>query len=274
MSELIVPGAKLHYERVGSGPLLLLIPGGNGDAGTMMPLANELADRYTVVGYDRRGYSRSPVDGPVDDHTRLAADVEDAVALIRHLTDEPASVLGSSSGAIVALHLLTGHPDAVRVLVAHEPPLATLLPDAESKLAFLDEIHQIYRERGIEAAMTRFAEGTGLGRLGGRQGDGPPPAPLLAMMERMRHNQPFWIEHELRQYPRAEPDLNALRRNADRLKLAGGEESREHWPYFPNKVIAERLGIPIADLPGGHVGYLTHRAGFAARLAEILAAQR
>src|SRR5215475_16202666 len=64
---LKVPGASLYYEVAGSGPVLLMIPGAPADAGTFAPIAAALADRYTVVSYDWRGSSRSPLDEPPGD---------------------------------------------------------------------------------------------------------------------------------------------------------------------------------------------------------------
>ena len=63
MSILDVPGARLYHESVGSGPPLVLIPGGNGTAHIFGPIAQHLAQRYTVTSYDRRGYARSQLDG-------------------------------------------------------------------------------------------------------------------------------------------------------------------------------------------------------------------
>ena len=60
---LKVPGANLHWEVRGSGPVLLLICGGVCDAAGYAGRAQQLADRYTVVPSDRRGNSRSPLDG-------------------------------------------------------------------------------------------------------------------------------------------------------------------------------------------------------------------
>ena len=111
MATLAVPGAELYYETWGGdGPLLLLIPGGNGDAASFAPLAPLLAAARTVVSYDRRGFSRSPLAGAPSDDERLGADAEDARSLIDHLGGGRADVLGSSSGAIVALELLSRRP--------------------------------------------------------------------------------------------------------------------------------------------------------------------
>src|ERR1700687_1201158 len=64
---LKAPGATIYYEVRGSGPLLVMIPGGPTDAGVMADLARKLADRYTVVAYDPRGNSRSAVQGAPGD---------------------------------------------------------------------------------------------------------------------------------------------------------------------------------------------------------------
>src|SRR5688500_10153152 len=92
---LSVPGATLYYEVSGSGPVLLCIPGGPTDAGMFMDLAGRLSDRYTVVCYDPRGHSRSPLDGAAEDIS-VAVHAEDAALLLAAVGDEPAFVYGSS----------------------------------------------------------------------------------------------------------------------------------------------------------------------------------
>jgi pimeloyl-ACP methyl ester carboxylesterase len=86
------------YEVQGSGPVLLMIPGGPTDAGIFAGLAGFLADRYTVVPYDPRGNSRSVLDGPPEDQ-RMDLHGDDAAQLPTSLSGEPAYVLGSSGGA-------------------------------------------------------------------------------------------------------------------------------------------------------------------------------
>ncbi|WP_328400762.1 alpha/beta fold hydrolase [Nocardia sp. NBC_00403] len=264
---LTVPGASLHYEIRGAGPLLLLIPGGNGEAGTFNALAERMADRYTVVSYDRRGFSRSPLAGPPED--RVTADGADAAALLDHLTDQPAYVLGSSSGAVVALELLSKHPELIDTVVAHEPPLAGLLPDADKWLAFLDGIHEKSHSEGTPAAMAAFGAGIGL-QMGGR-----PPAEdrspeAAAMSARIQQNLKFWMEHELRQYPRYTPDFTSLQAAAGKLVLATGHDSADTFTAEPNAVLAEQLGLDVAEFAGNHVGYIFAADEFAAQLADLL----
>jgi acetyltransferase/esterase len=260
---------SLYHEVHGTGPVLLLIPGGSGDAGGYLPLARELAGRYTVVGYDRRGFGRSAAAGPVGDGRRFAADVEDAARLLDRFADGPGYVFGSSSGAIIALDLLTRYPERIATLVAHEPPLVRLLPDAAAHLSFFDEVYDVYRRDGVDAAMHAFAAHTGL------EVPQPPPGatlpPHLAeMLARVRQNQEYWLEHELRQYTALLPDLGPLRDQVGRLLLAVGEESTGTLPGRPAPVLAERLGTKVTEFPGGHLGYLTRPAQFADRLAGLL----
>ncbi|MDP9870276.1 MULTISPECIES: alpha/beta fold hydrolase [Streptosporangium] len=268
---LPLPGASLYYEVRGTGPVLLLIPSGNGDAAPLGPMADALADRYTVITYDRRGFSRSPLDGPVDGGRRLEADVDDIHRLLGHLARTPAHVFGSSSGAIIALALLERHPDQVRTLISHEPPLASILPDSDRWLGFYADLYDTYQSSGIEAAREVFRTRMGMTSPTRPPKDAElPPQQLAEMLSRLRRNQVFWFEHEILTYPAFVPDLAALESVSDRLVLAGGSASREHFPYRPNTVLAERFGIGIVDFPGGHVGYVTHPIEFAELLARVL----
>src|SRR6478752_2463732 len=115
---LRVPGAQLHYEVRGSGPVLLLICGGVYDADGYAGLAHQLADRYTVVTYDRRGNSRSPLDGQPAAQS-IAVHGDDAHRILTAVgvqQDAPAHVFGNSSGAIIGLELAARHPEEVSVL--------------------------------------------------------------------------------------------------------------------------------------------------------------
>jgi acetyltransferase/esterase len=197
ISILKVPGAQLSYEVEGSGPLLILIPGAAGVGEVFRPLAHHLSAHYQVVTYDRRGFSRSSLDGPQDYDHRLSTDADDVRRLIEHLTDKPAIVFGNSSGALVALEVLIHFPKQVQTVVTHEPPTVSLLPDAAQWWAFFDGIYDTYRKDGIPKAMHQFAS-----RIAGKEDH--------QMMERYMTKQAneytmtnaaYWMEYELRQYP-------------------------------------------------------------------------
>ncbi len=118
MSILEVPGARLYYETHGSGPLMLMVPGANGEADIFKMVTQHLAAHYAVVTYDRRGFSRNHLAGPQDYDRRLETDADDVRRLIEHVSDEPAIIFGGSSGAIIALEVLARHPSVVRTLVS------------------------------------------------------------------------------------------------------------------------------------------------------------
>src|SRR6185437_15513095 len=113
-------GASLFYKIEGSGPLLLLIQGGDGTAEGMAAIAANLAENYTVVSYDRRGLSRSTIDEGAPPFS-LRVHSEDAFRLLSALTTEPALACGTSLGAVIGLDLISRHPEAGRALDAHGP---------------------------------------------------------------------------------------------------------------------------------------------------------
>jgi pimeloyl-ACP methyl ester carboxylesterase len=262
-------GANIYYELRGAGPVLLLISGGNGDTVPFQALACALADDFTVLTYDRRGFSRSVVTESVDDHHRLTVDIEDASRLLDLVSDDPAFVFGSSSGAIIALELLLKHPEQLRKVVAHEPPLINLLCDAGHWHNFFAMVHATAARSGTTAAMAQFGTQIGL-----ESPQLPPierlPPHVIDLLTRMEQNNEFFLEHELRQYTNVTIDLARLRELRTQVVLAGGSESQLLLPYRPNLVLSDELNLPIVDFPGNHVGYVTHAAEFGAQLRQLL----
>ena len=180
-STLKVPGAKIYYEMQGSGPVLLIIPGGPQDAGVFADVSRHLADRYTVVAYDPRGNSRSTFDGEPEE---LALDVQadDAAALIEALGGGPAYVFGTSGGAQIGLNLAARYPERVRALVAHEPPTIMLLDDPSEALAADQETLRHLSSRGRrrrdgESSLPTTAWRTDRSRKRHRRSSPCPPRP-------------------------------------------------------------------------------------------------
>jgi pimeloyl-ACP methyl ester carboxylesterase len=262
MSTLPVPGARLYYETHGRGPLMVMIAGATGTADGFRALASVLGARYTVLLYDRRGFSRSTLEGSQDRGRRLETDADDARRLIEHAGGEAAAVFGASSGAIVALSMLARHPCAARALVPFEPPAMRLLPDGRKWLGFFAELHGMYRAGGAEQALERFRERT----------FAEPDRQAMARAPRSSANIGYWFEHELRQYPAAELDLDALAAHAQQILPAAGRASRGYPACEATVELGRRLGRTVLELPGGHIGHLTRTADFAAALAEALSA--
>jgi pimeloyl-ACP methyl ester carboxylesterase len=266
-----VPGATLYVEVRGSGPLLLCITGGPTDAGMFSELGGWLSDRYTVVSYDQRGHSRSPLGGePEDIPVSLHAD--DAAAILAEFGDEPVYMYGNSGGATIGLDLVARRPGLVRTLVAHEPPLFELLPDVDHWRAGFAEIAETYRTQGVFPAMARF--GALVEEGGPKYSEQQPATPSTpesqAMMERMAGNFELFIAHELPQIGSYQPNLEALRSSSTRVVSAAGENSGEQGACRAAIALADRLGIPVTYLPGGHGGWGADRQHFADALHHVL----
>ncbi len=274
IGHLRVDGATLRYEVRGKGPLLLLIPGGTGGAASFDGVADALAADYTVASYDPRGLSRSPLDDP-EAPQRVEQHADDASRLLELLSpDAPARVAACSSGAIVALHLLTTHPERIERVVAHEPPLVEVLPDAAEQRALLARVQDTFRREGLMPAAAVFA--AGLRRPGADPVDVnaatelPPQA--AARAERTMADMPYFLGRIVPSFMAYTPDVDRLEALSDRLVLAAGADSHGELPYRPAAFLAERFGTELVHFPGGHTGLTTHPAEFGELLRKVLSA--
>ena len=124
------------------------------DAGGFATLASYFPDR-TVITYDPRGLGRSRrKDGRVENvPTVQAADVH---AVIGALGVHPVQMFASSGGAVAALALVAAHPEDVTILLAHEPPLIPVLPDAKAAERAQMGVRDAYQANGSNAGMAAF----------------------------------------------------------------------------------------------------------------------
>ncbi|KAK2761666.1 putative secondary metabolism biosynthetic enzyme [Arachnomyces sp. PD_36] len=268
MAILDVPGASLYYETRGNGPPLILIPGANGGADVFQQVAEHLSKQFTVVTYDRRGFSRSLLRGAQDYERRLETDADDVKSLIEFLTPEPAILFGNSSGAIVALSVLLNHPSKVVTVVAHEPPTIRVLPDNGAKWrAFFRKCYDVYRQRGVPPAMELFASEI----AEGAEAEAMPRAMDPANGGFIPANTMYWFERELLEYTEVEFDLQKLEKDRSKLILAKGSEVRPRSLFGPVvEALASRLNVGVTELPGPHLGYLFYPEGFAEMLLAVL----
>jgi pimeloyl-ACP methyl ester carboxylesterase len=266
-----VPGASLYVELRGTGPVLLVITGGPTDAGMFTDLATRLADRYTVVSYDQRGHSRSTLEAEPQD-LPPAVHADDAAAILATLTDEPAYVYGNSGGATIGIDLAARYPDRARTLVAHEAPVIELLPDAQHFRSSYDDIYDTYLKEGAFPAMAKFGALVEEGgpKYSEEMQQTPPSPESQEMMNRMVGNFDLFIAHELRPIGAYIPDFDALRNASTRIVSAAGENSGRQPARRAAIAFAERLGVPVTSLPGGHGGWGSDPAVFTERLHQVL----
>ncbi|MEU0159572.1 alpha/beta hydrolase [Streptomyces sp. NPDC006261] len=291
---LKVDGTTLHHEVRGEGPLLVMMPGGSADAGIYDAIATDLADRWTVATFDPRGYSRSPLDGPVTDQSP-ATHADDVARLIGLLSPDgaPAALFGSSSSAVVALDAPARHPGRLSRVVAHEPPVVALLPDPDAGRALFSAVRKAFRQDGVAAATATMAarlapeETTASGPEQVAAADQAPtqeqastseqaptqeqaPTPeQTATFRRMHANLPVFLEHVLCPFSGHAPDLMAA---AAQLAVGVGRDSRALLPAVAAEGLARRVDAGVAEFPGGHIGLAEDPRVFGARLRDVLLA--
>ena len=255
---LKVEGAELYYELRGNGPALVMIAGAGGDAGFYESAAEELADAFTVITYDRRGNSRST--GRTDKPMRFEEQADDARAIIDGLAGGKALVYGSSLGALIALDVAARHPESVEALIAHEPPAVRVLSDSNDQLAHMGLVHATYREKGAYAAGTKFASSFP------GEGSYEWPAPVL---ERFAGNVDFLFETEWSSITDYRPDIEALKSAAFPIVLAAGSADRGYYFARSAAVIATEIGAEWVEFPGIHMEAMARPAVLAAALRVV-----
>ena len=250
-------GAEIVYDVVGQGPLLLLIAGGNGDGRRYARLAGLLASDYTVVSYDRRAEGRSTGDTTVD--LDMAQQARDALAVIRAMGAADAYVFGNSAGGNIGIKLAEDEPQAIKALIVHEPPVMSILPEAEKELRIVDDVHATFLAQGTPAAMRKFFQSL----VGFDAPTGPPGV-------QGRDSFDHFLAHSYVQISRFKPDLDKIRRHGVRVVTAAGRRSADAYYARTARVMAERLGCRYVDMSGNHLAFVTEPAVFAAELREIL----
>jgi pimeloyl-ACP methyl ester carboxylesterase len=277
---LEVPGAVLTYDvRRNDGttePALFLIGSPMGASG-FAALASHFPER-TVVTYDPRGAERSTKADPMspsnpDQHG------DDLHRIIQEVGG-PVDIFASSGGAVNALALVAKHPGDVRTLVAHEPPLASMLPDRAAASAAVRAIQQTYQARGFGAGMAHFIAATshrGEFPVGFADQPAPDPAAFGMPADDDGKRTDVLLAQNIIGTTHYEPDFDALGSASTRIIVAAGAESEGEMANRGAHAVAERLGRAPVIFPSHHGGFLSGESGwggdpdaFAAKLHDVL----
>ena len=268
---LTVPGARLHYEVRGAadfaarrgGPLVVVI-GSPMASAEFAPLADVLAGDHTVVTFDPRGYANSPVD---DSAAQSAVEqrADDVTAILDDLGAESADVFGSSGGAVTGLALVARHPGRVRTLVAHEPPLPELLPDAAEQRVNTEAIIDTFHRDGFEAAWMHFMRNAGFDV----SSDDAPPTSAEPSDDEIRQTARFF-DIDLRPTTQYLPDIDALKNSPSRVVIGIGADSGRLLTDRTSVALCELLGSTPVEFPGDHGGFLEAPTEFADALRTVL----
>jgi pimeloyl-ACP methyl ester carboxylesterase len=285
-----VAGGTIYYEVRGSGPLLLLI-GQPMTSGPFGPLADLLARDHTVVTYDPHGVGQSTVDDPSLPVTP-EIEADDLAAVIAAVGADSADVVGSSGGAVAGLELAVRHPAKVRTLIAHEPPVADLLPDAAQIRAAIDDVEDAYRASGSGAGWFGFVSlvmhdgpvtEAGIAPAawpppGGEAPTGDPidgdteqaPSPPEEPSAKQIADDRLFFTGMLKPFTRYDPPIEVLRSGDPRIVIAIGAATGDEIAGRSTRALAERLGSPLVELPGDHGGFTGDPAGWADTIRRIL----
>jgi pimeloyl-ACP methyl ester carboxylesterase len=272
-SQLETSEVNLYYTVRGSGPILLILQGGAGDADGSEALANELAHDFNVVTYDRRGLSRStPIRA---ERYEIATHADDAARLIGALSAEPAFVFGSSLGALIGVELVARHPAVVRLLVAHEPGLYALLEGAERDEALRGHMEalEVFQREGMPAAMKLMFARSGTD-LNDREAEVPVQPVSTAdpkAMEQHFSNLRHFLTFDVPAVTRYQPDLAAVTvANSKIVPAVGSATSSSALPYRCTVALAGVLHRTVVEFPGGHTAFMLRPKAVAQRIRELI----
>jgi pimeloyl-ACP methyl ester carboxylesterase len=243
----------------GSGPALLLITDSTGDAGEWARVAPALAAEFTVITYDRRGFSRSQrPDGWTA--SSAAEHAGDAAALLAALDLAPAVVVGHSAGGSIAGSLVAGHLELVRHAVLSEPALLAVVPGGEEIVGGMRAAaEQAMAEGGPRRAMEGFMRSD--------VGDEVSIDPVVH--ERMLDNGAVFFQIDLPAFATFVPDREGMRASGVPLTVVVGAENRDSWFEAAGAWLAEGTGADRMELPGRHAGFWSHPEQFVELVRRI-----
>lgn len=262
---LLSAGVELHYVVEGAGPVLLLTGAPVGISG-FAGLSARLAAEFTVVRHDPRGIGLSAMAPatPVS-VADLSADLQ---AIIGEVSpDGPVLVFGGSGGAVVALDLLARAPGIVRRVVVHEPPLFGLAPNGRE---LLERANAAFRlaVTDPQAGAQAFADLSEAMHETYVQQPRPAPIPLPPLPPEELEKQRFALGAMAPATVNYRPRFEAL--PVDRLVVSAGEASVGQPARLAAEGIADRLGLPLVEAPGTHLGLALKPDAFAAWLSPLL----
>lgn len=266
MPTAIVNGVRLHYDLVGAGPPLVLVHGSWSDGTGWDLVLPVLTQRFHVLVYDRRGHSRSerlPTQGSTTE------DVEDLAALVTHLGLGPVHVVGSSSGAAIALRLAARHPEMVRSVIGHEPPLygpflddpvqGSLMREALNRFtAVVNSLEAGETEAGTRLFVETYSHGPG-------GWDRIPPDRQQIMLA----NAPTWID-EMRDPGAWSVDIASLAAIPHLILLTYGDQSLPFLPAVVSNLSDVLPNVQTKLIAGaGHVPAGSHPEEYAAVITAV-----
>ena len=235
---------KLYYEVKGEGKPLLLIHGVIVDAGLYEQTGEILSRYYKVICYDRRGYSRSRGKEPLEFHMEEQA--EDILDILKALNIEKIIIAGASAGAVIGQYFMQRYPDKVEHLIMYEPALLGRIMMKDPKFReWAEDTEELIRKRKYNMALLRFSK-----HIGFQDPRSPQKSEEVSMRE--LDNVDYAFTGEIPALLRYCPDMDSMRRLAERITIAAGEKSGDTVYVQEANRLAKQIGTKIIFYPGGH----------------------
>jgi pimeloyl-ACP methyl ester carboxylesterase len=266
-------GDDLYYEVRGQGQPLLMIPPAGGDGWQYSFVADLLADEYKVIAYDRRANARSTMN--TQENFEISQQSRDAVAVLSAVGEASAFVFGNSSGAVIALDMAKTQPQAVRAIIAHEPPTPRVHPNAKKWQGFFARVYSMSFRFGSSLAALRFMLGIQV----------PVRQLIKATSEVNLHREQsneryigpqdatdFLVKHELLPVTNYLPDVAMIKKNEINMFMGVGiwAKDRKTWYAQTTQILAEQLECPLVTFPGHHGSFMDMPDEWATALRNIL----
>jgi pimeloyl-ACP methyl ester carboxylesterase len=260
------PGAfGLYAETCGdTGIPVVIVPGGGADAGLFSTVAEVLASEFRVVTYDRRGNSRSGQPGGWTE-TSIPEQADDAARLIESMGLTPAFVVGTSWSTLIVIDLIARYPSLLRGAVIHEATLFGVVSNSASVAEQRGTLTADALRRGDYAAayeaLVRSSAGEGVWQ--GLDSE---------LRKRMAENARVFMTMEVPAFSEYTVPIDVLKQSVIPKTIAAGVVGRDQSVIFEaTGWLADNLGLPLTDAPGGHAPYLDEPKEFGRWLQSVLA---
>jgi pimeloyl-ACP methyl ester carboxylesterase len=272
-----VEGDDLYYKVRGEGvPILFIAPGG-GDGDNYLPVADILAYSYKVITYDRRANSRSTRHFP--EEFSIAQQTRDAIAVLNIVGEEKAFVVGNSSGAVIALDLITKYPNSVRAAVIHEAPIPSVIKEAEMWKRFFESCKSLGSRFGSSIGATKFMFGIQMpvmglikaSSAGKKYAENEKSSGDVNRMS-SKESSDVLIKNELLPVTSYVPEFNTLEKFKSKIFIACGDYGlkKNTWYAETSRVLSQRIDCELVAFPGHHGSFMDMPAEWTNTLLRIL----
>lgn len=235
---------KLYYEVKGVGKPLLLIHGVIVDSDLYEQTAELLSRYYKVICYDRRGYSRSRGKEPRQFYMEEQA--EDILDILQALKIEKIIIAGASAGAVIGQYFMQRYPHKVEHLIMYEPAmLGRMMTENPKFREWAEDTEELIGKRKYNMALLRFSK-----HIGFQDPRSPQKSEEVSIRE--LNNVDYAFGEEIPALLRYYPDMDSMRRLAEKITIAAGEKSGDTVYVQEAIQLAKQIGTKIIFYPGGH----------------------